>query len=210
GNTLACHAAFVRTLILDSLRYWVTEFHVDGFRFDLASVLTRNADGSFAGPDAPLLTAIRTDPVLRGVRLIAEPWDAGGAYQLGSRFPGPLWHQWNGRFRDDVRRFVRGDRGTVPALMMRLYGSDDPFPDNPRDPRRPAQSINFVTCHDGFTLYDLVAYDRRHNEANGHGNSDGTEDNLSWNCGWEGDDGVPPEVTVLRERQAKNFCCLLL
>jgi glycogen operon protein len=210
GNTLACDSTGVRALILDSLRYWVTEFHVDGFRFDLASVLARNADGSFAGPDAPLLTAIRADPVLRGVHLIAEPWDAAGAYQLGSRFPGALWHQWNARFRDDVRRFVRGDRGTVPALMMRLYGSDDLFPDNPRDSARPAQSVNYVTCHDGFTLYDLVSYDRKHNEANGHGNSDGTDDNLSWNCGWEGDYRVPTEIAALRERQAKNLCCLLL
>ncbi|MDG3005914.1 glycogen debranching protein [Paludisphaera mucosa] len=210
GNTLACHTGAVRTLILESLRYWVTEMHVDGFRFDLASVLARNADGSFAGPDVPLLTAIRTDPVLRDVRLIAEPWDAAGAYQLGVRFPGALWHQWNGRFRDDVRRFVRGDRGTVPALMMRLYGSDDLFPDTPRDARRPSQSINYVTCHDGFTLYDLVSYDRRHNEANGHDNIDGAADNLSWNCGWEGDDGLPAEVAALRRRQAKNLCCLLL
>ena len=127
-------------MILDSLRYWVTEMHVDGFRFDLASVLARNADGTFGGPDDPLLTAIRTDPVLRSVHLIAEPWDAAGAYQLGTRFPGALWHQWNGRFRDDVRRFVRGDRGTVPALMTRLYGSDDLFPDNLRDARRPSRA----------------------------------------------------------------------
>jgi glycogen operon protein len=183
--------------------------HVDGFRFDLASVLTRNADGSF-GTAVPLLAAIRTDPVLRDVHLIAEPWDAAGAYQLGTRFPGALWYQWNGRFRDDVRRFVRGDRGTVGALMMRLYGSDDLFPDNPRDARRPAQSINYVTCHDGFTLYDLVSYDCRHNEANGHGNTDGMAENLSWNCGWEGDDSVPADVSALRRRQAKNFCCLLL
>ena len=209
GNTLACESACVSTMILDSLRYWVTEMHVDGFRFDLASVLARNADGSFGNPDAPLITAIRTDPVLRRVRLIAEPWDAGGAYQLGTRFPGALWHQWNGRFRDDVRRFVRGDRCTVPALMQRLYGSDDLFPDNPRDARRPCQSINYVTCHDGFTLYDLVSYDRRHNMANGHGNTDGTSDNLSWNCGWEGNEDVPADVNVLRLRQAKNLCCLL-
>jgi len=210
GNTLACHTACVSTLILDSLRYWATEMHVDGFRFDLASVLARNADGTFGSPDAPLLTAIRTDPVLRDVHLIAEPWDAAGAYQLGTRFPGGLWHQWNGRFRDDVRRLVRGDQGTVPALMMRLYGSDDLFPDTPRYARRPWQSINYVTCDDGFTPYDLVSYDRRHNEANGHDNTDGTEDNLSWNCGWEGDDGVPDEIMALRKRQAKNLCCLLL
>ncbi len=210
GNTLACHTACVSTLILESLRYWVTEMHVDGFRFDLASVLTRNDDGSFGNPDVPLLTAICADPVLRGVHLIAEPWDAAGAYQLGTRFPGGLWHQWNGRFRDDVRRFVRGDQGTVPALMMRLYGSDDLFPDTPHDARRPCQSINYVTCHDGFTLYDLVSYNNRHNEANGHGNRDSMANNLSWNCGWEGDEGVPAEVAALRQRQAKNFICLLL
>lgn len=210
GNTLACHNMAVRFLILDSLRYWVTEMHVDGFRFDLASVLTRNPDGSFGGPDHPLLTAIRADPILREVHLIAEPWDAGGAYQLGTRFAGPLWQQWNGRFRDDVRRFVRGDRCTVPALMTRLYGSEDLFPDNPREAFRPFQSINYVTCHDGFTLHDLVAYDRRHNEANGHGNTDGTAENFSWNCGWEGTEGVPNYVLALRLRQAKNFVCLLL
>ena len=210
GNTLACHSACVSTLILDSLRYWVTEMHVNGFRFDLASVLARNADGSFSSPDSALLTAIRTDPVLRDVHLIAEPWDAAGAYQLGTRFPGSLWHQWNDRFRDDVRRFVRGDRGMVSVLMTRLYGSDDLFPDTPHEARRPCQSINYVTCHDGFTLHDLVSYDRRHNDANGHGNTDGMADNLSWNCGWEGDDGVPAEVVALRERQAKNLCCLLL
>ena len=210
GNTLACHALAVRALILDSLRYWVTEMHVDGFRFDLASVLARNPDGSFGGPDDPLLTAIRADPVLREVHLIAEPWDAAGAYQLGTRFPGPLWQQWNGRFRDDVRRFVRGDRCTVPALMTRLYGSDDLFPDDPRDALPALQSINFVTCHDGFTLHDLVAYDRRHNEANGQGNADGMAENFSWNCGWEGTEGVPGDVIALRLRQAKNLCCLLL
>jgi glycogen operon protein len=210
GNTLACHTVAVRALILDSLRHWVTEMHVDGFRFDLASVLARDADGSFSSTDDPLLTAIRADPVLREVHLIAEPWDAGGAYQLGTRFPGALWQQWNGRYRDDVRRFARGDRCTVPALMTRLYGSDDLFPDNPRDARRPVQSINFVTCHDGFTLHDLVAYDRRHNEANGQGNADGMAENFSWNCGWEGTEGVPADVLALRQRQAKNLCCLLL
>src|SRR5208282_1351666 len=115
------------------------------------------------------------------VHLIAEPWDAAGAYQLGTQFPGPLWHQWNGRFRDDVRRFVRGDRGMAGALMLRLYGSDDLFPDNPHDSRRPYQSINYVTCHDGFTLYDAVAHNEKHNWANGHKNSDGTAENFSWN-----------------------------
>ena len=210
GNTLACSRSVARVLVLESLRYWVTEMHVDGFRFDLASVLARNPDGSFASTDDSLLTAIRTDPILRDVHLIAEPWDAGWAYQLGTEFPGALWHQWNGRFRDDVRRFVRGDPGMVGALMLRLYGSDDLFPDNPRDARRPYQSINYVTCHDGFTLYDAVAHNEKHNWANGHGNSDGTAENFSWNCGWEGDEGVPAEVMALRKRQAKNLVCLLL
>ena len=210
GNTLACSRSVARVLVLDSLRYWVTEMHVDGFRFDLASVLARNPDASFASADDSLLTAIRTDPILRDVHLIAEPWDAGWAYQLGTEFPGALWHQWNGRFRDDVRRFVRGDPGMVGALMLRLYGSDDLFPDNPRDARRPYQSINYVTCHDGFTLYDTVAHNQKHNWANGHGNSDGTAENFSWNCGWEGDEGVPAAVMALRKRQAKNLVCLLL
>ena len=210
GNTLACSRSVVRVLVLNSLRYWVTEMHVDGFRFDLASVLARNPDGSFASADDSLLTAIRTDPILRDIRLIAEPWDAGWAYQLGTEFPGALWHQWNGRFRDDIRRFVRGDPGMVGALMLRLYGSDDLFPDNPHDSRRPYQSINYVTCHDGFTLYDAVAYNEKHNWANGHGNSDGTAENFSWNCGWEGDAGVPADVMALRKRQAKNLVCLLL
>jgi isoamylase len=210
GNTLACSRTIARVLILESLRYWVTEMHVDGFRFDLASVLARNPDGSFASIDDSLLTAIRADPILRDVRLIAEPWDAGWAYQLGTEFPGALWHQWNGRFRDDVRRFVRGDPGMVGALMLRLYGSDDLFPDSPRNPPRPYQSINYVTCHDGFTLYDAVAHNDKHNWANGHGNTDGTTENYSWNCGWEGDEGVPAAVMALRKRQAKNLVCLLL
>ncbi len=210
GNTLACSRSVARVLVLESLRYWVTEMHVDGFRFDLASVLARNPDGSFASADDSLLTAIRTDPILHDIHLIAEPWDAGWAYQLGTEFPGALWHQWNARFRDDVRRFVRGDPGMVGALMLRLYGSDDLFPDNPRDARRPYQSINYITCHDGFTLYDAVAHNEKHNSANGHGNSDGTTENCSWNCGWEGDNGVPAGVMALRRQQAKNLVCLLL
>jgi glycogen operon protein len=209
GNTLACSSICTWTLILDSLRYWVTEMHVDGFRFDLASVLARGSDGTFATADTSLLAAIRTDPILRRARLVAEPWDAGWAYQLGTKFPAPGWCQWNGRFRDDVRRFVRGDPGMVGSLMLRLYGSDDLFPDNLRDAHRPFETVNYVTCHDGFTLYDTVAYNEKRNWPNGHDNCDGTGENLSWNCGWEGDDGVPPEVMKLRKRQAKNFFCLL-
>jgi len=184
--------------------------HVDGFRFDLASILTRSEDGSIDWNDPPLLSAIRTDPVLSRVRLIAEPWDAGGAYQLGTSFPGMFWHQWNGKFRDDIRRFVRGDLGMVPAVMQRLYGSDDLFPDRIEEARRPFYSINYVVSHDGFTLYDLVSYNTPRNEANGHHNTDGPADNYSWNCGWEGDEGVPSKVVELRKRQAKNICCLLL
>jgi glycogen operon protein len=210
GNTLACANICTWTLILESLRYWVSEMHVDGFRFDLASVLGRSRDGSFENADTSLLTAIRTDPVLRHVHLIAEPWDAGWAYQLGTKFPGLGWCQWNGRFRDDVRRFVRGDPAMVGALMLRLYGSDDLFPDNPRDAHRPFEAVNYVTCHDGFTLYDAVSYNERHNWPNGHGNTDGAGDNLSWNCGWEGDEDVPARVMALRQRQAKNLMCLLL
>lgn len=143
------------------------------------------------------------------MRLIAEPWDASGAHQLGKSFPGIVWFQWNGKFRDDVRRFVKGDFGTVAALMYRLYGSDDLFPDDLMNAYHPWQSINYLTSHDGFCLYDLVAYNTKHNEANGHDNLDGTEHNLSWNCGWEGDIGAPPEVIERRKRQIKNFCCLL-
>jgi glycogen operon protein len=210
GNTLNCTDPCIRNLILDSLRYWVTEMHVDGFRFDLASILTRSSDGSIDWNDPPLLSAIRTDPVLSGVRLIAEPWDAGGAYQLGTSFPGMYWHQWNGMFRDDIRRFVRGDAGTVPSVMRRLYGSDDLFPDRIEEARRPFYSINYVVSHDGFTLYDLVSYNERHNEANGHANTDGAQNNFSWNCGWEGDNGAPANVIALRKQQAKNFFCLLM
>jgi isoamylase len=210
GNTLNCADPFIRNMILDSLRYWVTEMHVDGFRFDLASILTRSEDGSIDWNDPPLLSAIRIDPVLSQTRLIAEPWDAGGAYQLGTSFPGMFWHQWNGIFRDDIRRFIRGDLGMVPAVMQRLYGSDDLFPDRIEEARRPFYSINYVISHDGFTLYDLVAYNERHNEANGHTNTDGPSDNFSWNCGWEGDKNAPNKVLTLRNRQARNVCTLLL
>lgn len=156
------------------------------------------------------MTAIRTDPALRHVQLIAEPWDADGLYQLGSHFPGHLRSQWNGQFRDDLRRFVKGDPGLVPTLMRRLYGSDDLFPDTVREACRPFHGINYVVSHDGFTLYDLVSYDERRSWANGHGNTDGPRDNHSWNCGWEGDENVPAEVLALRKRQVKNFFCLLL
>ena len=210
GNTLHCSNRHVRKMVLDSLRFWVKEMHVDGFRFDLASVFTRNDDGSLNLNDPPILVDIVSDSDLANVRLIAEPWDAAGAYQLGRNFPGIRWLQWNGRFRDDVRRFVRGDPGHVPALMQRLYGSDDLFPDDWMSAFHPYQSVNYVTAHDGFTLYDLVSYNQKRNWANGHNNADGPADESSWNCGWEGDDALPGDVLALRKRQIKNFCCLML
>ena len=209
GNTLNCANQYVRKMIMDSARHWVREMHVDGFRFDLASIFTRNADGSVNLTDAPILSDVASDPDLAHLRLIAEPWDAAGVYQLGRAFPGIMTCQWNGRYRDDIRRFVKGDPGMVPALMRRLYGSDDLFPDDRLSAYHPHQSVNYITSHDGFTLYDLVAYNQKRNWANGHGNTDGMEDNYSWNCGWEGDEGAPPEVVKLRKQQIKNFCCLL-
>ncbi len=208
GNVLNTAQPAVRKLVLDSLRYWATEMHVDGFRFDLASIFTRNADGSLNLDDPPIIAEITSDPALMHRRLIAEAWDPA-VYELGRNFPGITWLQWNGRFRDDVRSFVRGDNGLVNALMARLYGSDDLFPDTLEDAYRPFQSVNYITSHDGFCLYDLVAYNDKHNDANGHDNKDGSGDNRSWNCGWEGDVGVPAEAHNLRQRQAKNFCSLL-
>jgi len=189
-------------MILDSLRHWVRDMHVDGFRFDLASVLSRDADGRpLARP--PILWDIESDPVLAEVKLIAEAWDAAGLYQVGSFF-GERWKEWNGRFRDDVRSFVRGDSGVVVALADRLLGSPDLYGARPREP---AQSINFVTSHDGFTLQDLVSYNDKHNETNGEGNRDGANDNRSWNCGAEGptDD---PAVLALRTQQVKNLLAI--
>ena len=209
GNTLNCVNRYVRTIILDSMRHWVRDMHVDGFRFDLASIFARNEDGSLNWDIPPLFSDIASDPDLANVRLIAEPWDAAGAYQLGRSLPALRWAQWNGRFRDEVRRFVKGDPGLVPSLMSRLYGSDDLFPDDLLHAFRPFQSLNYITSHDGFTLYDLVAYNHKRNWANGHQNTDGPTDNYSWNCGVEGDEHVLPEVTRLRKQQIKNFCCLL-
>ena len=178
--------------------------HVDGFRFDLASILARDPAGRpMASP--PVLWDIESDPVLANVKLIAEAWDAAGLYQVGS-FVGDSWKEWNGRFRDDVRSFLKGDGETVRSLASRLVGSPDLYEHKQREPE---QSINFVTCHDGFTLNDLLSYNQKRNEANGENNRDGTDDNRSWNCGVEGpsDD---PEIERLRMRQAKNFITLLL
>jgi glycogen operon protein len=194
----------VRRLIQDSLRYWVTQMHVDGFRFDLASILSRDEEGRPL-PNPPILWDIESDPLLAGTKLIAEAWDAAGLYQVGN-FIGDRWQEWNGRFRDDVRRFVRGDNGSVPFVASRILGSPDLYG---HEEREAEQSINFVTCHDGFTLNDLVSYNHKHNEANGEDNRDGSNDNLSWNCGVEGPtDHV--SVEALRNRQVKNFFALTL
>ncbi len=210
GNTLNFSNLSMRQLVVDSLRYWALEMQVDGFRFDLASVFTRNEDGSLNWDDPPVLGQITSNPDLADLRLIAEPWDASlDGYQLGRCFPGVTWAQWNAAFRDDVRRFVRGDAGAVGALMTRMYGSADLFPDDRMNAYHPYQSVNFVTAHDGFTLYDLVSFNEKRNWANGEDNRDGNNNNLSWNCGWEGDVDAPKEVLALRVRQAKNLCCLL-
>ncbi|MBV8055971.1 MAG: glycogen debranching protein GlgX [Deltaproteobacteria bacterium] len=202
GNTLNANQPIVRRMILDSLRYWVTTMHVDGFRFDLASVLTRDETGTPI-PRPPIIWDIESDPVLAGTKMIAEAWDAAGLYQVGS-FEGDNWHEWNGRFRDDARRFFKGNRGTVSNLATRLLGSPDIFGHKEREPE---QSINFVTCHDGFTLNDLVSYNEKHNADNGEGNRDGMNDNLSWNCGAEGP-AENPEIEAIRSRQIRNFITL--
>ena len=209
GNTTRCAGSIVRAMVMRSLAYWAEWMEVDGFRFDLASVLARNEDGSVNTESPALVADIGFLAAFFDLRIVAEAWDIS-AYLLGRSFPGWNWGQWNGQFRDDVRAFVKGDAGMVGALMRRLYGSDDLFPDGPGDVYRPFQSINFITCHDGFCLYDLVSYNQKHNEANGQGNRDGSSDNKSWNCGWEGEDGAPTEVLNLRVRQAKNFCALLM
>lgn len=209
GNTARTGHPAGRLLVLESLRFWARTMGVDGFRFDLASIFSRASDGTMNVHEASLVTEISLLARLLNVRLVAEAWDIS-SYQLGRGFPGMAWLQWNGRFRDDIRSFVRGDPGKVGALMQRLYGSDDLFPDGFHETYRPHQSINFVTAHDGFCLHDLVAHDRKHNEANGHHNTDGCDNNWSWNCGWEGEADAPEGVLALRRQQAKNFCALLL
>ncbi len=203
GNTLDPNSA-VRRLIIDSLSYWVREMHVDGFRFDLASILARDGKGG-VDQNSPLLWAIDSEPCLAGAKLIAEAWDAGGINQVG-RFIGDRFTEWNGHFRDDVRSFLRGDRKSVSKFASRLLGSPDLYAHKDREP---TQSINLITCHDGFTLNDLVTYNKKYNDANREGNRDGHNHNLSWNCGVEGptDD---PEVNKLRLRQIKNFLTVTL
>jgi len=202
GNTLNANHPVVRRLIVDSLRYWVAEMHVDGFRFDLASILARDESGRPLA-DPPVLWDIESDPTLAGTKLIAEAWDAGGLYQVGS-FVGDAWREWNGKFRDDVRRFLRGDEGMVSPVATRLLASPDLYAHKQREPE---QTINFVTCHDGFTLNDLVSYNEKHNEANGEQNRDGSNDNYSWSCGAEGPSS-DPQIERLRDRQVKNFLAL--
>ena len=204
GNTFNANHPVVTKYIIESLEYWVTECHVDGFRFDLGSVLSRGPDG---GPmDAPpVLWNIELSKVLSETKVIAEAWDAGGLYQVG-RFPGKRWCEWNGPYRDDIRRFLRGEPGIIPAVATRIAGSEDLF--GPQG-EKPSNSINFITCHDGFTLNDLVSYNGKHNEANGEQNRDGSDDNRSWNCGVEGptDD---PDIDALRSRQVRNAMVILM
>jgi glycogen operon protein len=204
GNTLNANNPVVRRMIVDSLRYWVEEMHVDGFRFDLASILARDASGHPL-PNPPVLWDIESDPALSGTKLFAEAWDAAGLYQVGS-FVGDAWREWNGRFRDDVRDFFRGEPGSLGRVADRMVGSPEIYGHKNREAE---QSINFVTCHDGFTLNDLVSYNQKHNEANGEDNRDGCNDNRSWNCGVEGPTN-DPEVEKLRNRQVKNFLTITM
>jgi isoamylase len=204
GNTLMGNHPIVTKLIVDCLEYWVREMHVDGFRFDEAAVLTRGAGGAVL-EEPPVVWQIELSDALADTKIIAEAWDAAGAYEVG-RYPGFRWAEWNGMYRDTMRRFVKGEPGVVGAVAARFAGSADMYQERGH---RPTNSINFVTCHDGFTLADLVSYDTKHNEANGEGNRDGNDDNMSWNCGAEGptDD---PAVQALRSRQIRNFATLLM
>jgi isoamylase len=199
GNTLKANHPIVRRLIIDSLRHWVSEMHVDGFRFDLASILARDSNGQpMANP--PLLWDIESDPVLAGSKMIAEAWDAAGLYQVG-HFIGDAWREWNGRFRDDFRSFFRGEDGVIKRVADRFLGSPEMFG---HEEREAEQSINFVTCHDGFTLNDLVSYNEKHNDPNGEEGRDGCNDNRSWNCGVEGET-TDASIERIRNRQVKNF-----
>lgn len=205
GNTLNCNHPVVRDMILECLRYWVIEYRVDGFRFDLASILGRNDDGTPLS-QPPLLRSLAFDSILGNIKLIAEAWDAGGLYQVGSFPSWKRWAEWNGRYRDDMRRFLKGDDFLAQTAAARITGSPDLY-----DPayRGGNASINFLTCHDGFTLYDLYSYNQKHNEANGWGNTDGADDNNSWNCGVEGETD-DPAILALRKRLMKNACAVLL
>ncbi len=202
GNTFNCNHPAVKQLLLESLRYWVAEMHVDGFRFDLATILGRDRGGKWIGPYS-ILTDIREDPLLSEIKLIAEGWDAGGLYMVG-QFP-PGWAEWNGKYRDDVRRFMKGDPDLTGILATRIAGSSDLYGRG----RNPFHSINFITCHDGFTLRDLVSYNYKHNYENGEDNYDGANDNFSWNCGTEGET-KEAEILEMRIRQIKNYITILM
>jgi glycogen operon protein len=204
GNTFNCNHPLAQKLIVQSLRYWVREAHVDGFRFDEGSILSRGEDG-LPCDHPPVVWQIELDEELANSKVIAEAWDAAGLYQIG-HFPGDRWSEWNGRYRDDIRRFVKGDPGLIGSVASRLAGSSDLYQARSQ---QPVNSINFITCHDGFTLNDLVSYNGKHNEANGENNRDGINDNLSWNCGEEGD-ATDPAVEALRNRQIRNFAAILL
>ena len=204
GNTFNCSHPVVRHFVLDCLRYWASEYHVDGFRFDLASVLGRDADGApLVNP--PLLEELAHDPILANCELIAEAWDAGGVYQVGN-FPSyGRWSEWNGKYRDCARRFLKGELGTVGEMVQRIMGSPDLYA---AAGRAPTASINFITCHDGFTLRDLFSYNEKHNLENGESNRDGSNENYSWNCGVEGETDIA-RVLRLRQRLQKNAIALL-
>ncbi len=204
GNTINSNHSIVRRLIIDCLHYWVQEMHVDGFRFDLASVMSRDEDGE-PMMNPPIVWSIESDPLLANTKIIAEAWDAAGLYQVGE-FTGERWAEWNGRFRDDVRRYVKGDPGIVHDLACRLVGSTDLVPE---EEQSTYQSINFVACHDGFTLNDLVSYNEKHNLANGEENRDGHNSNFSWNWGVEGET-ADPAIERLRQRQIRNLLTILL
>lgn len=204
GNTINANQPLVSAFLLDCLEFWATEVGVDGFRFDLASVLCRDVNGE-PMENPPIVWSIELSPLLARKRIIAEAWDAAGLYQVG-HFPGYRWSEWNGRYRDVMRRFVRGDRGLIAEVSTRIGGSSDYY--QPAD-RHPFNSVNFITCHDGFTLWDLVSYNRKHNEANGENNRDGHNDNLSWNCGTEGET-TDPGTLALRRKQARNFMAVLM
>jgi len=205
GNTLNCNHPVVRYMILECLRYWVTDYHVDGFRFDLASILGRNEDGSPMS-NAPLLQNLAYDQILADVKLIAEAWDAGGLYQVGTFPSWNRWAEWNGKYRDDMRDFLKGDIGLMPVAARRIAGSKDIY--NPEH-RGENASVNFINCHDGFTLWDMYCYNHKHNEANGWNNTDGADDNRSWNCGWEGETDNE-YINKLRYRLCKNAMTTLL
>ena len=204
GNSLNCNHPIVHQMILNCLRYWVTTYRINGFRFDLASIMGRNEDGTPMNKP-PLLQSLAFDPILGDVKLIAEAWDAVGLYQVGTFPSWNRWAEWNGRYRDDMRRYLKGDGGMAQAAALRIAGSRDIYEVSARQ----NASVNFITCHDGFTLYDLYSYNEKHNEKNGWNNTDGAGDNCSWNCGAEGET-EDAGVNRLRRRMMRNAFCLLM